>query len=614
MEYERERIAELLKQLKDGNQDVFEEFYKLTSPRAYFIALKIVRNEHDAEDVLQESYIKLLEKIKEIDPDRNFSAWFYKVVANKSKDFLKKQNLLIFEGEDEEIIDAIPEEDPSFSPEESLDQDELCNEVMAAIDELTAEKRACIMMMYFGEMSVSEIAESLEVPISTVKNRLFNARKDLKSKFEKQGSTVLYSAAPVGVVAWALGKSAQTVSATFAASAASAEILAGVGATGSLTVAASSTAGASATTAAASTAASATTAATTTAATTAAATAAASTGAAASTAAATGAGVAAKIAALSVAQKVVVGAVAAGVVGGSTAGVATVAKNISPPETTTSYIVEEITTAPSQTKNFLFAWLNDDEEETTAQTEAVTQETTEATTLRREPTATFPETEETEREEETDAETEEIETDEETQEVKTKASSTRRDYSLNRTTSKINTTTKKVTTTSAKTTTQPATEESTAEEETTEEEMTTKKAVTTKKVTTTRKVTTTKKITTTKKVTTTVKPTTTKAVTTTKRVTTTAEATTEKPTTTVPPTTTEPTTQAPATLVIEVTDFENNVVATITETVEAGTEITRDYLVSLVSSKGYEAMAGVYGDAIGSVAESGQTYSFTAEL
>ncbi|MBQ2972831.1 MAG: RNA polymerase sigma factor [Clostridia bacterium] len=600
MEYERERVAELLKQLKDGNQDVFEEFYKLTSPRAYFIALKIVRNEHDAEDILQESYIKLLEKINEINPDRNFSAWFYKVVANKSKDFLKKQNLLVFEGEDEEIIDAIPEEDPSFSPEESLDQDELCNEVMAAIDELTAEKRACIMMMYFGEMSVSEIAESLEVPISTVKNRLFNARKDLKSKFEKQGSTVLYSAAPVGVVAWALGKSAQTVSATFAASAASAEILAGVGAAGSLTVAASSTAGAAATTAAASTAATAS--ATTTAATTAAATAAASTGAAASTAAATGAGVAAKIAALSVAQKVVVGAVAAGVVGGSTAGVATVAKNISPPETTTSYIVEEITTAPSQTKNFLFAWLNDDEEGTTAQTEAVTQETTEATTLRREPTATFPEAEETKIEEETDAETEKIETDEETQEVKTKAPSTRRDYSLNRTTSKINTTTKKVTTTSAKTTTQPATEELTAEEETTEEE------------TTTRNVTATKRTTTTKRVTTTVKPTATKAVTTTKRVTTTAEATTEKPTTTVPPTTTEPTTQVPATLVIEVTDFENNVVATITETVEAGTEITRDYLVSLVSSKGYEAMAGVYGDAIGSVAESGQTYNFTAEL
>ena len=156
------------------------------------------------------------------------------------------------------------------------------------------------------------------------------------------------------------------------------------------------------------------------------------------------------------------------------------------------------------------------------------------------------------------------------------------------TTAKASTTQRKETTTQTSTTTQVTTTRvTTTQEKTTEEE------------TATRIITTTQRQTTTQKPTTTTRPSTT--------------ATTTQPTTTVP-TTTEPTTQAQATLVIEVTDFDNNPVETITEKVDAGTEITREYLVSLVKDKGYEAMAGVYGDAIGTVAEGGVTYNFTAEL
>ena len=63
MDYEKERINGLTERLQGGDKSAFDEFYKLTSPKAYFIALKITRNEHDAEDILQESYIKALEKL-----------------------------------------------------------------------------------------------------------------------------------------------------------------------------------------------------------------------------------------------------------------------------------------------------------------------------------------------------------------------------------------------------------------------------------------------------------------------------------------------------------------------------------------------------------------------
>lgn len=487
MESEKERIGNLIRQVQSGDKTAFEELYKLTSPRAYFVALKIVQSEHDAEDILQESYIKALEKIDEIDPDQNFMGWFYQVVANKSKDFLKGRKALVFEDGEEELFEDIPDENTQFSPEENLNQDELCREVMAAIDELTAEKRACVMMMYFGEMSVNEIAESLEIPVSTVKNRLFTARKDLKNKFEKRGTSALYSAAPLGAVIWALGKTSEAVEATFAASAASAEILAGIGASG-ISVAATSATAATTATAAAS----------------------------ASTAAA-GTGIAAKAAALTVAQKVVAGVVAVSVVGGSTAGVATVVKNHNEKqaETTTAY-VEEVTTAPSQEVDFVFAQTEITEESTSE---------SELSTEKREPTATTSKAE------------------------KTTAQKTTGTAQSNTTT--VKTTTQKQTTTTAAPTT------------------TTTKAETTTAVTTTQAATIT---------------------------------------------TTQPTTAAPATLIIEIADMDDTVVDTLNLTVPAETQLSYEYLISLISANGYEAMAGVYGDAVGSIAEAGATYNFTAEL
>ncbi len=495
MKDENKKIARLIKQIQRGNQSAFEEFYKLTSPKAYFIALKITQNEHDAEDILQESYIKALEKINEIDTAQNINSWFFKIVSNKSKDLLKSRNRLVFDGEEEGVFDEMPEEKAEFCPEENLDQEELRLEVMAAIDELTAEKRACIMMMYFGDMSVKEIAESIEAPESTVKNRLYTARKDLKARFEKSGN-ILYGAALGGVLIWALSKTAETTASAFAASTASGTVLAGVNAA-SVTAASSASAAS----------------------------------------AATGTGIAAKLAALSVAQKIVAGVAATAVIGGSTAGVATVAKKIVLSNETTTYI-EEVTTAPSQTEEFVFAVIPTKESTTgtaTAISEPTVTEQSEATTKRQSATLT------------------------------TNTAGT----TLITSTTK-QTTTKKETTTKIQTTTKP----------------------------------------------TTTKPTTT--IPTTTRPTTTTEPETEEETTTQPtttePTTTEPTTQAPATVNIEVVDMNEDVVATFSFTVEAGTEMTWEYLVSQIKAKGYEPKAGIYGDAVDSVAEAGRSYSITAEL
>ena len=519
MDVDKQRVAELVLEIQNGNKNAFNELYKLTSSRAYFVALQITKNEEDAQDILQDCYIKALEKIDSLDKPESFVSWFHQMVANKSKDYLKKKKPTLFEGGEDEAFEVIPDEDESFVPESSLDKTELQSAIMEAVNELSDDKRTCVLMMYFEEMSVNEIAQTLEVPVSTVKNRLFTARKDLKNSFAKRGITSLYSAAPIGAVIWALRGLSDAVSETFAGSAASTQILSGV------TAASAGTAAAGA-----------------------------------GSAAAAGTGIAAKAAAFSVAQKVVAGIAVAGVVTGSAVGVTTVVKNNRETETTTQVYTEQVTTAPEEAKT---AMVIISETETTLVVSLSSSATsTSAPTTKKEPTAT----------------SKTSTTVNQTTAVKTtKPSTTKKETTLPSTT----------VTTSA--TTKPTTVTSTTEKTT---------VITTKATTkpTTKKTTTTTKATT--------SATTTKAATSAK--------TTEPPSTTEAATTTT-TKKQTATVKIKVIDYDENLVTEINVEVDPGTELTWDYLMELVRSKGYEARSGVFGD-VGVTAEAGGIYNVRAEL
>lgn len=496
---ERERLAQLVAGLQSGDQSAFNEIYKLTSPKAFFVAFEITKNNQDAEDILQESYITALDKISTLDKPESFVGWFHRIVANKAKDSLKKKKPTLFDCDENDAFEVIPDEDTDFLPEASVDKSELHKIVMSVLDELSEEKRACVLMYYFEECSVNDIAETLDVPVSTVKNRLFTARKDLQGKFSKRGITSAYSVAPIGVVLWALRRSSDSVAKAFIQGSAPERVLASILASGSGGAAA---AGASA-------------------------------------AATAGTGIASKVAAMTVVQKIIAGTVAAAVVTGSGFGVAAVVKNRNAQQeaereriTGNVSVTEEVTTA------FYTA------PETVLQ--AVVEVTTQAST--------------------------------ETLSVSSSAGTSA---------------TQKTTGTTAKpTTTKPVTTKPTTTKPVTTKPTTTRTATTT--ATTTRAATT--------------RPTTTRATTT--------RPTTTRPTTTRP-TTTKATTAAPATIVIDLYDGTGEIVATLTKTVPAGTEMSYNYIVSLITGDGYEPNAGVYDDggvSFGTVAQSGQSYKFSADL
>ena len=357
MDVNKAEVAQYVVQMQNGDGQAFEKLYNATNQSGYFTALKILKDEDEAQDVLQDSYITVLEKINDVQNPESFVSWFHQIVANRAKKYLlkKKPSLFASNEEEQEYTEFIPDEDEIWQPEQNVDEDDVRRQVMQIVEGLSDDKRTCVILYYYNEMSVADIAQTVGASENTVKARLFQARKDIRKEIEKLGkkNISLRGVAPISLVLWALRMASKADGAKFAAGPAAVAVLEGATATASSGAAASGAAvvGTVAATGAA------------------------------QSAATAGSGLAAKIAAMTVAQKVIAGVVTAAVVAGAATGTAAIVKNAKDEPETTTEAVEAFAELPTvETLSDMVG--SADAEETMMQTEP--QETEPIT----EPTAT----------------------------------------------------------------------------------------------------------------------------------------------------------------------------------------------------------------------------------
>lgn len=188
-----------------GNESAFSALYESTQRDMYYIALKYMKNEEDAMDVLQDSYIKAWQSLATLKDPASFRAWFGRIVANTAKNALAKKRPMLFsqlEGENDEgeqFALNIEDEKSEFQPERSYTQKETQELVHELIDSLSDEQRLCILMYHLDDQSIKDIAETFGISENTVKSRLLYGRKAIKAKAEelqKKGYQ-LYTVAPV---------------------------------------------------------------------------------------------------------------------------------------------------------------------------------------------------------------------------------------------------------------------------------------------------------------------------------------------------------------------------------------------------------------------------------
>lgn len=204
-----EQAVELAKRREEaGYQFLYESTYR----DKYYIALKYMKNEDDALDVLQDAYMKAFDKLDTLYEAEKFPAWLGMIVANTAKNALAKKKPVLFsemgtENEDGDAFEyQIEDENIGNQPELSYTKEETRELVQQLIDSLSEEQRLCILMFHIEEMSIREIAEILDCSENTVKSRLNYGRKNLKTKaeeLEKQGYK-LYGIAPLPLLLYLL--------------------------------------------------------------------------------------------------------------------------------------------------------------------------------------------------------------------------------------------------------------------------------------------------------------------------------------------------------------------------------------------------------------------------
>lgn len=158
-------------------EQLFINFVRDNKNQLYLFAYSYVKNEQDALDIIQDSMQKGWQSLHTIKNLAQIKSWFYQIIARTAIDFLRKMKR-IHVMDDEKILYLSPQQ---FDTYEDADLEN-------ALDHLSLPLREVIILRYFEDMKLEEVANILKIPLSTAKSRLYKALKLLKVELTDEGS------------------------------------------------------------------------------------------------------------------------------------------------------------------------------------------------------------------------------------------------------------------------------------------------------------------------------------------------------------------------------------------------------------------------------------------
>ena len=183
---EHDDIA-LVRRCQKGDALAFEQLVIKYRSKVFSMIYGMVQNEQDAWDLAQEGFVKAWRSIHRFKGQASFYTWLYRIVTNVAIDSLRRKSFKKTAEFDDEIAatqvepgsKTMPQPDPM--PHQGLEREEIRHRIEHAINKLSPEHRAVIVMKEIEELQYSEIAEALGCSIGTVMSRLFYARKKLQT-------------------------------------------------------------------------------------------------------------------------------------------------------------------------------------------------------------------------------------------------------------------------------------------------------------------------------------------------------------------------------------------------------------------------------------------------
>ena len=167
----------------NGDKEAFTEIVNRYLKSIYNFAYRLVGNEKNAEDISQEVFLKVWKNIKKFDTEKSFKTWIFSIAKNASIDYLRKRKdipMSVFENEDggNAVADNLKDEELKADELFILAQNK--KQVEKAVDELTLIQKEVIIFKYVNDMSLTEIAEIMNIPENTAKSHHRRALMKMK--------------------------------------------------------------------------------------------------------------------------------------------------------------------------------------------------------------------------------------------------------------------------------------------------------------------------------------------------------------------------------------------------------------------------------------------------
>jgi RNA polymerase sigma-70 factor (ECF subfamily) len=169
----------LVEQCLAGDRGAFEQLVEKYQKAVYNLALRMVHDPDDAEDVSQNAFLKAFDRLSGYKTEYRFFSWLYRIAVNESLSFLEERRRY------ENLEDAGAVEDTGQS--DTVEADDIREKIEAGLMELKAEYRAVVVLKHFEGLSYEEIGQILEIDEKRVKSRLFTARQLLRDILVRKG-------------------------------------------------------------------------------------------------------------------------------------------------------------------------------------------------------------------------------------------------------------------------------------------------------------------------------------------------------------------------------------------------------------------------------------------
>lgn len=192
---EREIELSILQRARKGDSAAFEEIVRAYEKTVYNLALRTLGNREDAEDAVQETFLKAYTALPGFRGESKLSVWLYRIASNVCTDALRRRRETVsLSAETEDGEREVEIADLRFDPAAAAEKNALRTAVREAMNALPDASRRVLLLRELGGLSYDEIARTLEIDVGTVKSRIFRGRKKLCVLLAQNGNFFRFAA------------------------------------------------------------------------------------------------------------------------------------------------------------------------------------------------------------------------------------------------------------------------------------------------------------------------------------------------------------------------------------------------------------------------------------